>query len=102
MKKSCVLFIVFVIVFSSLAYAGPIDAVKSWGIGKIIGLVLALGINAAVFMKIINTLKEAGEFFALLGKSLEDKKLTSKEISSIIKEGKDVFNIWKPTPSQYK
>ncbi len=104
MKKLCVLMLLIVIMTAGVAHAGVMSGVKSWLVSNIISIVSAAGLTAmgGVLVKIVKTLKEAGEFMVVLGKALEDKRLTSAEIGSIYKEGKDVLNVWRKTPEQYK
>ncbi len=66
--------------------------------------IIALAISAVVglvalkfgfmFGKVMKTFKETGEFMAILGTALEDKKITREEITAIVKEGKDIFAVW--------
>jgi|1_EtaG_2_1085319.scaffolds.fasta_scaffold35473_2 hypothetical protein len=65
-------------------------------------LMIVTGIFGSMFGKVNKTIKEAGEFMTALGYALEDKKLTKSELRTILKEGKDVFNIWTKTPDKYK
>lgn len=52
------------------------------------------GAVGVLYTRITRTCKEAGEFLAVLGTVLEDTKITRQELGSIMKEGKDIFDVW--------
>jgi hypothetical protein len=93
---------------STPVYAGVFGTIKEWAGGGIFVIVLSavLAILAAVaktkFDKVTKTLQEAGEFLAVLGVAIEDKKLTRDELAAIVKQGKDVLDPWRTTPDQFK
>jgi len=83
------------------AHAGILDVGKAWFSGEVLALIasaiLALigGATGLVFRKIARTFREAGEFIATLGEAIEDSRLTREELTAVIKEGKDVFGVWR-------
>ena len=87
--------------FSIPAYAGVLDTVKGWISGEMVALALSTvltvlgGLLGLGYRKVSRTLKETGEFMTTLGDALEDKRLTREEMTAIIKEGKEVFAIWR-------
>ncbi len=86
------------------AHAGPIDWAKGWLTEHVMAAVTtavlgSFGAGAAViFKKVMLTFKEAGEFLTALGEAFEDQSVDNKDIAKILKEGRDVFNIWIRTP----
>ncbi|MBN1292537.1 MAG: hypothetical protein JXB48_11920 [Candidatus Latescibacteria bacterium] len=48
-----------------------------------------------LFNKLTRTFKETGEFMSKLGDALEDRKITRAELTDIIKEGRDIYLVWK-------
>ena len=97
-------------IMAVIVFAGPIDWLKgaagkigldlgAGAISAIIGFLTA-GIGAGtgigyVFIRIIKTFIEAGEFFATITEAMQDKKISSEEMADIYGRGKDVFNVWK-------
>ena len=55
-----------------------------------------------MFSRIVATLQELGEFLTYLGNALADRKFDREELQKTLKEGRDVLDIWKPTPDKYK
>jgi len=90
------------------AYAGVFDSVKGWFSGNIIVYIitgiLGLGVvgGTIMFSRIVATLQELGEFLTYLGNALADRKFDREELQKTLKEGRDVLDIWKPTPDKYK
>ena len=58
-------------------------------------LAVGAGIAGVLFTRIAGTLRETGEFLAALGFALDDRKITREELASIVKEAKDIFQVWK-------
>ncbi len=90
------------------AYAFGFSDIKSWvtwqGAAYLLTFILGLGIigGSLMFVRILQTIKEAGEFMVYLADALNDKKLTPEEMKKIMADARDVFSIWKATPEQYK
>jgi hypothetical protein len=93
-------------IMAVIVFAGPVDWIKGaagkigleLGAGAITVLIgfLTAGTGAGyVFMRIMKTMIEAGEFFAAIGEAMQDKKISPEEISEIYGRGKDVFNVWR-------
>ncbi len=93
--------ILLIALASVYAYAGALETVKSWLTGEVLALIastlLALvgGVLGLIFRKISRTFKEAGEFMTTLGTAIDDRRITRDELGQIIKEGRDVFAVWK-------
>ena len=93
--------IVVIALTSGFAHAGILGKVKMWLTGEVIALiastvlVLVGGALGLVFRKIARTFKEAGEFLSTLGEAIEDHRITRDELACIVKEGRDVFNVWR-------
>jgi len=83
---------IFEKVFSLIGLAGG-----AAGIGTFI-----LGKSIKDNRKIKTGLQETGEFFNALGSAMEDGKLSMKEVGAIMKEGKDVIDLFCKTPRKYK
>jgi len=92
---------------STGAFAFGFGDIKSWvswqGVAYMLTFILGLGAigGTILFTRIVQTLREAGEFMAYLADALNDKKLSSDELKKIVKEGRDVFDVWKKTPDKY-
>jgi hypothetical protein len=93
--------------FAVTANAGVWETVKGWvgwqAVAYVLTAVLSLAAvgGSVLFIRIIQTLKEGGEFISVLAKALEDRKTTQEELKAIVKEGRDVFDVWKKTPDKY-
>ncbi|MFC1538735.1 hypothetical protein ACFL6H_04865 [Candidatus Latescibacterota bacterium] len=103
MFKKFVLFVIiacFIVFSAGYAHAGILGNVKSWLTGEVLALfasgILALlcGAFGIMFKKIIRTFKETGEFLTTLGTALDDQRLNREELASIIKEGREIFEVW--------
>jgi hypothetical protein len=81
--------------------AGIVGKITGMISGEVIALVfsaiLAIGAGflGVVFNRVARTFKEAGEFLTVLGDALEDRRITREELAGIVKEGKDIFTVWK-------
>jgi len=110
MKRNIVLIMIvtLLLAMSSVAHAGIFGTVKGWIASEVFALaltVIVLGLSTAfgvMFGKVSKTLTEAGEFMTVLGTALADSRLSKDELKSIVKEGKDVFSLWRKTPVKYK
>ncbi|MCE5248977.1 hypothetical protein LLG96_02025 [bacterium] len=86
---------------TGMAYAGVMGRISGWMTGEAVMLALstvltiAAGLLGLTFRRISRTLREAGEFLASLGTAIEDKRLTREELASILKEGREVFEVWR-------
>ncbi|MHB9030986.1 MAG: hypothetical protein ACYC9O_19625 [Candidatus Latescibacterota bacterium] len=58
-------------------------------------LALAAGALGIVFVRVARTFRETGEFLTALGCALDDRRITREELAGIVKEGKDIFGIWR-------
>ncbi len=112
MKRFTWIFAVMFLFFAGSAFAAwynPISWVKSgleaggWNlVAYIFTGLLALGIFATVvFVRIVQTLKEAGEFQIHFADALADRKITTDELKQLAADARDVFDIWKKTPDAY-
>ena len=79
-------------VFGKLA-----DVVSGEVVALIISAAVALfaGVFGIIFVRVARTFREAGEFLTTLGSALEDRRITREELAAIIREGKDIFDVWK-------
>lgn len=83
------------------AYAGIIQTAKTWFSGEAIALfisaaaALVSGMSGLLYSKAVKTFRQTGEFLSALGSALEDNRLTRDELAQIIREGRDIFNIWR-------
>lgn len=102
------LIIILAMLFATPAYAGVFGKIGGWFSWEVAAIVLSAvvaliaGAATVMFTKITRTLKEAGEFLVVFGNALEDKKTTPDELKAILKEGRDVLDIWKKTPERYQ
>jgi hypothetical protein len=104
-RSSRVTVISFAFILFSLcavpAYAGIIQTAKNWFSGEAIALfisaaaALVSGMSGLLYAKAVKTFRETGEFLSMLGSALEDNRLTRDELALIIREGRDIFNIWR-------
>lgn len=112
MKRILLLLSLLMILFATSAFAfsfNPVDWVKSAlssGGYTILAYMLTAIMAIAIFgtvlaVRIVQTLKEAGELFIALSDALSDRKVTPEEIKTIVANARDVFNIWKKTPPAY-
>lgn len=103
----------FGMLFPVAAFAlswNPVDWLKAGleaGGMKVLAWLFTALLGLSVFgtvlaVKIIATLKEAGELLATLGEALADRKMTAEELRQIGLDARDVFDIWKETPDAYK
>lgn len=105
---SIIIIALFILAVSVPAYAGVFGKIGGWLKGEALLYALAFALTAfaaasgVLFVKIVSTLKEGGEFLTVLGNAIEDKKITKDELHAIVKEARDVFNPWRKTPDQYK
>ncbi len=94
-------FITVLLICISPAHAGILGKAKALITAEAAALALSTllavfgGFLGLTFMKISRTLKEVGEFIAVLGDALEDKRLTREELARIVKEGREIFMIWR-------
>lgn len=96
-----ILFILALCMILISSCSGAAGGITSW----ITGEVIALGVSAILAIlggaigmthsKIIRTFREFGEFLETLGAALEDNKISRDELMKIVKEGKDVFAVWR-------
>ena len=70
----------------------------AWILTALLGLAV-FGTVAAV--KIVKTMKEAGELLIVLSDALSDRKVTPDEIKAIRNDIRDVMDVWKKTPEGY-
>jgi len=106
--------ILLFIAFAAPAFAAfslnPISWIKSalesggWTVlAYILTAVLALGIFGTVMaLRIIKTLRETGELFIAFADAVADHNVTPAEIRGIIASARDVVDVWKKTPEQFK
>ena len=93
--------VLFIILFAGFTEAGVLEKAKSWFTGEVVALfasciiTLLCGAFGIMFKKVTRTFKEAGEFMTKLGSALEDQRLSREELASIIKEGREIFEVWK-------
>ena len=92
---------VLVIGAAPAAHAGVFSAMKGWLSGEVLAL-LASAVLAALggtlgvlFGRVARTFREAGEFLSVLGEAIEDSRLTREELVSVIREGKEIFAVWR-------
>jgi len=83
------------------AFAGTMAKIKNLFGGEVLALIfsaaltIAGGTSAFLFGKIVKTFRETGEFLSVLGEAIEDKRLSRDELARIVKEGRDLFMVWK-------
>lgn len=107
MKFKVILLIIAVMCFAlipTVAQAGIgdwINSAKSWMSGELLALLATAGVAllASVagvqFAKVQKTFAEFGEFMTTLSNALDDRKITNDELRAIVKEGKDIFAVWR-------
>jgi Mg2+/Co2+ transporter CorB len=95
---SAVLLVFFAVQAEALEILGKITSVLS---GEVISfalsavLAIGAGILGFLFTRVSRTLKEVGDFLTVLGDAMEDRKITREELAGIVKEGKEIFGVWK-------
>lgn len=83
------------------AYAGVFSTVTTWFTAETAAMiasaaaVLVSGILGLVYTRAVRTFRETGEFLTALGMALEDNRLTRDELAQIIREGRDIFSVWR-------
>lgn len=77
--------------------AGGMKAL-AWILTAVLGLAV---FSTVLFIKIVSTLKEAGELLTTLGTALADRSMNADELRQIAKDARDVCNIWRTTPAKY-
>jgi hypothetical protein len=98
LSVTAILLLVFAAQAQALEILGKITSVLS---GEVISLALSVvlaigaGILGMMFTKVARTLKEAGDFLTELGNALADQKITREELAGIVKEGREIFGVWK-------
>jgi hypothetical protein len=98
--RMAAIFMLF-IVFSVPAHAGIIQTAKNWFSGEALTLfisavaALASGMTGLLYSKAVKTFRETGDFLSVLGSALEDNRLTRDELAQIVREGRDIFSIWR-------
>lgn len=113
MKRFIILF-VMLMAFASTAFAFGLKDVGNWIAGNVMGTIATAGCaglgwalklvwnkNTARYNLVAKTLVEAGQFFEALGKMIGDQNVTRDELAAVIKEGKEVIDLYKKTPDAY-
>jgi len=83
------------------ARAGVPGGVRGWLTGEVAALLVSAlvavvgGVTGLVFVRVSRTFKEAGEFMTALGEALEDRRITREELARMIKEGREIFEVWR-------
>ena len=101
MLKALTVTVLMIVFIAGYANAGVWETVKTWLTWEVLALIvstllaLAGGVLGLMFRKISRTFKEAGEFMTTLGTSIEDRRITRDELAGIIKEGRDIFEVWR-------
>jgi len=96
-----VMCMVLVVFSAQTVHAGVLGKVRSLVTGEVMaffltGIVAIIGgLTGMMFRKVTRTFKEVGEFLSVLGTALEDQRLTRDELAAIIKEGREVFCVWR-------
>lgn len=91
----------FTLLAPPTAHAGILQTGKAWLTGEVLAflasalLALIGGAAGLMFRKIARTFREAGEFLSILGEAIEDSRLTREELAQVIKEGKEMFGVWR-------
>lgn len=86
---------------AAAAEAGIMGKVSSVLSGEVLALIastvvaLLSGAFGLVFVRVSRTFSEAGEFLTALGTALDDRRITREELAAIIREGREVFTVWK-------
>jgi len=94
------MFVLFAM-FALPAYAGIVQTAKKWFSGEALALVISAvaalvsGVSGIMYARSVKTFRETGEFLSVLGSALEDNRLTRDELAQIIREGRDIFSIWR-------
>ncbi len=92
--------IMFAIFSATAVSAGIFGTVTTWLTGEALALfvsgiaALLFGAFGVMFKKIVRTFKETGEFLTVLGEALDDHRLNREELAEIIREGREIFEIW--------
>ncbi len=91
--------------FAVLSIASAEAGIMGKAAAAVTGEVVALAVSAVVallagalglvFVRVARTFREAGEFLTVLGCALDDRRITREELVSIVKEGRDIFAVWK-------
>jgi len=93
--------VLFGVILTGTVHAGWLGGAKSWFTGEVLALfvsgiiTLLGGIFGIMFKRVIKTFKEAGEFMTELGTALDDNRVTREELANIVKEGRDIFAVWR-------
>jgi len=83
------------------AHAGIVGNAGKWLTGEVGAYILSAVIAligagfGTMFVRMTRTFKETGEFLAALGEALEDRRITREELAAIIREGRDIFRVWR-------
>jgi Mg2+/Co2+ transporter CorB len=83
------------------AEAGVVGKMAAVFSGDVIALIvsavaaLLAGVFGIMFVRVARTFREAGEFLTTLGCALEDRRISREELAAIIREGRDIFVVWK-------
>lgn len=86
---------------AATAHAGVWDTVHGWLTGETLALALTAaltvlgGLFGTAFGRVRRTFTELGEFLTSLGEAVQDNRITRDELAAIIREGRDIVNIWK-------
>lgn len=94
-------FVTAAILYSLPANAGIAGSGGKWLSGEILSIVLSAALAIAggafglLFSKVTRTFREAGEFLTVLGTALDDRRLTREELAAIIREGREIFTVWR-------
>lgn len=87
--------------FTVEAYAENAGIAAEWMTGELLvvsaSALLAIlgGAMGVLFKKVSRTFRETGEFLTTIGMAIEDRRITRDELAAIIREGKDVFDMWR-------
>ena len=99
--RSLVIVVLFISLTAVTTHAGVLGKVKSWFTGEVVAflvsgiLAILVGAFGVIFRKVTRTFKEAGEFLTILVLALEDQRITRKELADIVKEGREIFAVWR-------
>ena len=103
-----IILILALMLIAAPVQAGLFGSIKGWITSEVLAyaatavIIILSGVFGVMFNRVSTTFKEAGEFLTVLGLALADSKISKEELAQIMKEGKDVFNLWAKTPVRYQ